>query len=167
MNTTDKNPTPIYTFDCEVKIVKHTFVERADMRTHENTAVYLIPNVEYTEVSRLFSAYLPEVSTFCRKCYKDDIKAYVLHCPNCGNEVQTENCELPAYVGRPVHEISRVALTRRNNLCNQHHLVVMSTGVIEVLRGRDGEKVQVDIFDPKYDSICDKAATVNRSAAIE
>lgn len=164
----EKNLKPDFVLKCKIKVIRQSYYEIANERTHETKSVLLLPDLETTEAQRLLMTYLPSVSTICTDCGNDDLRTYAHECNKCkSRQVKTEHCELPTWIASPSQSPCRVALLRKNNYCNQHHLVVMSTGVEEELIPFEGRHVEVSIFPGEYDSICDTAPSINRTAAIK
>lgn len=154
-----------YDLICRVKVVRHSYRELDDGRTHETQMVLLLPRLETTEASRMLVTYLPDVGTYCLDCYEDGLNIEHIKCPACGSErVKTEWTELPAWIAHPVHSPSRLALLRKNNTCSQHHLFVMGTGAEKDLLEFDGKEVHVKIFSSLEDNIVDQAKSVEKTA---
>lgn len=154
-----------YQIKCKVKIITQSYMEIADGRMHEATSVLLLPDLESTEVSRFLATYLPDISCVCLDCNNDNIRIYNTECPKCESEnLKREHTEVPAWIAGPVHEVCRLAVLRKNNYCEQHHMFVMSTGVEEILKNMDGRIVNVKILDILQDNACDNASSINRTA---
>ncbi len=126
-----------YNLKCRVEIKRLTYKEIADGRQHEADCVLLIPDHEATETMKFFTAWLP-----------DTIDTY--H-------------EVPSYVLHPINSPCRMAVLRNDELDGFHHLFVMSTGIEEILKRRNGQSVFVRILPEADDEICDKAPTLTRT----
>lgn len=154
-----------YEFNCEVKVIRQTYREIDDGKTHETKSVILIPNIEDTSAMMFLNAWLPDVFKVCTKCGNDYIKSNEYECNKCGSDqIKMEWTECPTFLGYPVAGPCRMAVVRKNNYCEKHHLFVMSTGPEEELLQMDGKKINVKVFPGTMDHIADKAGTINRTA---
>jgi RNA polymerase subunit RPABC4/transcription elongation factor Spt4 len=156
-----------YNLKCKVKVINQTYIEEADGKQHETKSVILIPDVENTEAMMFLSAWLPEVSRICLDCGFDMLRIQETKCTKCGSEkLHTGWSEVPAFITSPVNSPSRLAVLRKNNYCNEHHLFVMSSGVEDELILMDGRTVYVKTFEGTKDEICDMAPSLNRTAKV-
>lgn len=154
-----------YELKCKVKVVRHSFKEIDDKRVHETKSVFLVPNSESTESMMFLMAWLPDVSKVCLDCGYDAVRVDEDKCKSCESErVKLEWHECPSFIAYPVNSPSRLAVLRKNNLCSDHHLMVMSSGAEQDLLNMDGKDVLVRIFPASEDAICDSAHTINRTA---
>lgn len=153
-----------YNLKCTVKVIHQSYVEEADGKQHETRSVVLVPEIEATEAMMFLSAWLPDVSKICVKCSHDVIRMNENICPKCGSDqIHLGWSEIPAFVTAPVNSPARLALLRKNNYCEDHHLFVMSTGVEDELIHMEGKTVYVKTFEGTKDEICDAAPSITRS----
>lgn len=153
-----------YNIKCKVQVIRQNYEEIADGRTHEARSVILLPDLETSEASRMMMTYLPEISSICMACNNEDLRFDHTRCPKCdSDQIAREHTEVPAWIGGPVHSPSRLAVLRKNNYCNQHHLFVMSTGVENDLAELVGRTVYVTILPTSEDDICDTAKSISRT----
>lgn len=154
-----------YNLKCKVKVVQHSFKEIDDGRVHETKSVFLVPDFEATESQMFLTAWLPDVSKVCMDCGCDYVRVEAEECPKCESKrVKLEWSECPSFISYPVNSPARLAVLRKNNLCSDHHLMVMSSGAEQDLIHMDGKEVRVKIFPASEDEMCDSASSINRTA---
>lgn len=153
-----------YNLKCKVKKIRQTYREIDDGKQHETTSVILVPDVEQTEAMMFLTAWLPEVFMICIDCGNENLKAGDQKCNKCGSQkVKLEHTECASFIGYPVNSPCRLAVLRKNNYCDQHHLYVMSTGVEQELLNMEGKLISVTTFKGTEDHLVDKAPSITRT----
>lgn len=102
---------------------------------------FLIPEGGQREA--FLSAWLPEVVSSWRPGQVDEKVCY----------------ELAGYIKPPIDSPCRFAIFRGGDgRCEKHYLMVMSTGVAEIIRKMpEGVKLQVDIFPASGEEVADQS----------
>ena len=153
-----------YNIKCKIKVIKHFFFEEADGKYHETTSVFLIPDFEAGETAMFLNAWLPDSSTVCLDCSNSNLMFEMKTCPKCQSKrIHTPHSEVATFLPYPVNSPCRMAVMRKNNRCNQHHLFVMSSGVEDDLRRMDGKSIYVKCFPGTEDVVADSAKDISRS----
>lgn len=155
-----------YNLKCRVQVIRQSYVDsEVTDQLQETRSVVLVPEIESTESMMFLSAWLPEVSKICLDCGNEDLRMSNDECNKCkSTKIHLGWSEVPAFITSPVNSPSRLAVLRKNNYCDQHHLFVMSSGVEDELLNMDGKTVYVKTFEGTKDEICDTAPSLNRTA---
>ena len=155
---------PDYNLKCRVKKIKQTFTDIVDKAQHETDSILLIPDKDNTASWIFWRDWLPEGSKICKDCGNEDVRIEDNECSKCkGANLVLDYAELPAFIPHPVYSNCRLGILRKNNMCDEHHLFVMSSGAEKDLSAMDGKNVMVSIFHPDNDEMCDTAKDINRT----